>query len=171
MRCRTIHETSKRTRTIHLRIATFSAQSGLWHSTHHGFHSYEHQTWKADGITIEAALHIVRMHAFHPPCAYILLRETALDSLNPHHRSPASPQGQSARCGSAWCRLCKVKTETQCVERCAGAKDSLVPQDAYYIGQRVRRIGYNQNQRVATVCRPTALLVDSSSDHHHRRLS
>src|ERR1700746_3488736 len=48
MRCRTIHETSKRTRTIHLRIATFSAQSGLWHSTHHGFHSYEHQTWKAD---------------------------------------------------------------------------------------------------------------------------
>src|ERR1700756_3438401 len=44
--------------------------------------------------TIEAAMHIVRMHAFHPPSAYILLHETALDSLNPHHRSPASPQGQ-----------------------------------------------------------------------------
>src|SRR6202140_3867442 len=47
MRSRTRHETNKRTRTTHLRIATFSTQSGLLRSTHHGFHSYEHQTWRA----------------------------------------------------------------------------------------------------------------------------
>src|ERR1700692_1256797 len=47
MRCPTTHETKKRTRTMHLRIATFSTQRGPWRSTHHGFHSYEHQTWKA----------------------------------------------------------------------------------------------------------------------------
>src|SRR6202041_831333 len=47
--CRpTTHETSKRTRTIHLRIATFSSQIGLWRSTHPGFPSYEHQTWNID---------------------------------------------------------------------------------------------------------------------------
>src|SRR6202158_6531832 len=70
MPCATTHEKNKRTRTMHLRNATFSTQRGPWRSTHHGLHSPRASNVEGRQETIEAALHIVRMHAFHPPCAY-----------------------------------------------------------------------------------------------------
>src|ERR1700687_2883999 len=81
MRCPTTHELNKRSRTIHLRIATFLTQRGPWRSTHHGFHSPRASNVEGRQETIESALPIVRMHAFHPPCAF--LRLLAIEESGP----------------------------------------------------------------------------------------